>query len=55
MIAPMSPEEQALLRASLLRVQRAVQQADGDENKHPEVLLAAEQFSALVGGARVTS
>ena len=54
-IAPMSPEEQALLRASLLRVQRAVQQADGDENKHPEVLLAAEQFSALVGGARVTS
>ena len=54
-IGPMSPEEEKTLRASLSRVHRAVQQADGDENKHPEVLLAAEQFSALIGGARVTS
>jgi hypothetical protein len=55
LIPPMDPAEKAALREALTAVHIAVDAADGDENKHPEILLSAEHFSALVGGARVTS
>lgn len=54
-VAPLAQSEKQALHEALLLVKDAVAKADGDENKHPEVLLTAESFSALAGGARVTS
>jgi len=54
-VPALASSEKRALHEALLQVKDAVAKADGDENKHPEVLLTAENFSALAGGARVTS
>ena len=51
----MDAGEKGALQDALNLLRDAVAEADGDENKHPEVLITAERFTALAGGARVTS
>ena len=54
-VPPMDAGESVALQDALNLLRDAVAEADGDENKHPEVLITAERFTALAGGARVTS